>query len=45
MRSVSRGYFYKPEPMRTLEEIRADILALEQETEGVLGEILGGAVA
>ena len=38
-------YFYKPEPMRTLEEIRADILALEQETEGVLGEILGGAVA
>ena len=38
-------YFYKPEPMRSLEEIRADILALEQETEGVLGEILGGAVA
>ena len=38
-------YFYKPEPMRTLEEIRADILALEQETEGVLAEILGGAAA
>ena len=38
-------YFYKPEPMRPLEEIRADILSLEQETEGVLGEILGGAVA
>ena len=38
-------YFYKPEPMRPLEEIRADILALEQETEAVLGEILGGAVA
>ena len=34
-------YFYKPEPMRTLEEIRADILALEKETEGLLGEILG----
>ena len=34
-------YFYKPEPMRTLEEIRADILALEQETEGLLAEILG----
>ena len=33
-------YFYKPEPMRTLEEIRADILALEQETEGLLAEIL-----
>ena len=35
-------YFYKPEPMRTLEEIRADILTLEGETEGLLGEILGG---
>ena len=34
-------YFYKPEPMRPLEEIRADILALEQETEGLLGECLG----
>jgi len=27
-------YFYKPQPLRTLEEIRADILALEKETEG-----------
>ena len=34
-------YFYKPKRMRTLEEIRADILALERETEGLLGEILG----
>ena len=34
-------YFYKPQPMRTLEEIRADILELEKETEGLLGEILG----
>ena len=34
-------YFYKPEPMRSLDEIRSDILALEQETEGVLGEIVG----
>ena len=33
-------YFYKPQPMRSLEEIRADILALEKETEGLLGEIL-----
>lgn len=33
-------YFYKPKPMRTLAEIRADILALEQETEGLLAEIL-----
>ena len=29
--------------MRTLEEIRADILALEQETEGLLVEIIGEA--
>ena len=33
-------YFYKPKPMRTLAEIRADILALENETEGLLAEIL-----
>ena len=33
-------HFYKPTPMRSLEEIRADILALERETEGLLGEIL-----
>ena len=45
--SVKVGYeisftrhFYKPEPLRPLEEIRADILALEQETEGLLAEIL-----
>jgi type I restriction enzyme M protein len=34
-------YFYKPQPLRSLEEIRADILALEKETEGLLGEIIG----
>ena len=34
-------HFYKPQPMRTLEEIRADIVALEKETEGLLSEILG----
>ena len=34
-------YFYQPQPLRTLEEIRADILALERETEGLLGEIIG----
>ena len=35
-------HFYKPQPLRPLEEIRADILALEQETEGLLVEIMGG---
>ncbi len=34
-------HFYKPQPLRTLAEIRADILALEKETEGLLDEIIG----
>jgi type I restriction enzyme M protein len=34
-------YFYKPPVLRSLEEIRADILALEKETDGLLGEIVG----
>lgn len=38
-------YFYKPQPMRTLDEIRADILALEEESNGLLDEIIGGKTA
>ena len=45
--SVKIGYeisftrhFYKPTPLRSLEAIRADILALEKETEGLLAEIV-----
>ena len=45
--SVKVGYeisftrhFYKPQPLRPLEEIRTDILALERETEGLLAEIV-----
>ena len=45
--SVRTGYeisftrhFYQPLPMRTLGEIRADILVLEKETEGLLDQIL-----
>ena len=33
-------HFYKPKPMRPLEEIRADIVAVEKETEGLLGDLL-----
>ena len=33
-------HFYKPPPMRTLEEIRADILALAKETDGLLDDLL-----
>ncbi len=36
-------HFYKPPKLRTLAEISADILALEQETEGLLSEITGEA--
>ena len=46
--SVKIGYeisftrhFYKPQPLRALEKIRADILALERETEGLLADIVG----
>lgn len=36
-------HFYKPPKLRTLEEISADILALEQEADGLLSEIMEGA--
>ncbi|WP_448235934.1 type I restriction-modification system subunit M [Microbacterium paulum] len=35
-------HFYKPAPLRTLDEIRADIRALEAETEDLVREIAGG---
>jgi type I restriction enzyme M protein len=35
-------YFYRPQPLRTLQDIRDDIIAVEKETEGLLSEILGG---
>jgi len=34
-------YFYKPEPLRSLEEVTKDILELEKQSEGILEEILG----
>jgi type I restriction enzyme M protein len=34
-------YFYKPAPLRTLDAIKADIFAIEQETDGLLQEIVG----
>jgi len=36
-------YFYEYKPLRALEEIKADIIALEGETEGLLSEILEGS--
>lgn len=35
-------YFYQPVQLRTLEEITADIRAIEAETDGLLEEIIGG---
>lgn len=35
-------YFYKPVQLRPMEDIVADLKALEQETDGMLAEILGG---
>ena len=47
--SVKIGYeisfnrwFYKPKKLRILDEIRADLLAVEKEAKGLLEEILGG---
>jgi len=34
-------HFYKPQPLRTLHEISADIQAIEREAEGLLGDIIG----
>lgn len=34
-------YFYKPEPLRSLEQIRDDILKLEVQTDGLLNKIVG----
>ena len=46
--SVKIGYeisfnrhFYRPQPMRSLDDIRADIMALERETDGLIAEIVG----
>lgn len=34
-------YFYKPVQLRTLEEISADLRRLEEESKGLLADILG----
>jgi type I restriction enzyme M protein len=37
-------YFYKPQPLRSMDQIKKDILALERETEGLLKEVVGDSV-
>ena len=34
-------HFYRPQPLRSLEEIHADILAVDKESEGLLAAIVG----
>ncbi len=34
-------YCYKPQPLRSLEEIQPDIIGVEKETGGLFDEILG----
>jgi type I restriction enzyme M protein len=36
------SHFYKPQPLRTLEEIKTDIIAIEKEAEGLLDDLLKG---
>lgn len=37
----STRHSYKPTPLRSLDEVRADILALERETDGLLSAVVG----
>jgi type I restriction enzyme M protein len=37
-------YFFKTQPLRSLDEVKKDILALEYETEGLLKKIVGSSV-
>ena len=34
-------YFYKHKPLRSMEEVASDIIALEQQAEGLIADILG----
>jgi type I restriction enzyme M protein len=34
-------YFYRHKPLRSLEDVTTDILALETESDGLIAEILG----
>ena len=50
--SIKTGYeisftrhFYQPKLLRHLEDIRADIVKLERDTEGLLAEVIGGGTA
>ncbi|RWK45168.1 MAG: SAM-dependent DNA methyltransferase [Mesorhizobium sp.] len=36
-------YFYMPQPLRSLEAIRADIVALERESDGLMANIIGAS--
>ena len=37
-------YFYKPKTLRSLEEIKTDLLEVEREAEGLINELFGGLI-
>jgi len=37
-------YFYKPTPLRSLDEIRTDLEALQAEADGLIDQIVAGGV-
>ena len=45
MKSALINIFYRYKPLRTLEEVADDIIALEQKSEGMIAQILGIKVA
>ncbi|NOF84558.1 SAM-dependent DNA methyltransferase, partial [Vibrio cholerae] len=38
-------YFYRHKPLRSMDEVAGDIIALEQKAEGLIADILGISVA
>ena len=40
--SIRVAAFYRSRPLRPVAQIRADLLAVEEEAEGLLQEVLGG---
>lgn len=38
-------YFYRHKPLRRLDQVTADILALEQQADGLISDVLGVPVA
>ena len=44
MRLTSTAIFIKPKTLRSLEEIKTDLLEVEREAEGLINELFGGLI-